>query len=299
MDNTTTVPGLANMPQPTTDTADSVNPGTLNLNSLIASLSSHAKYKARSHDTSKNVHIPLLQSHLRDFPAGGPKMVLLGDSMFERMTTTGQSPNFPTPWPSPALFPSPDSPGLPTEEKGRRFEGVFNAGVGGDKIQNVIYRLVGDEERGLPGLLPILVGSVQLWVVHVGTNNLSPKKGWSRADEAALWGLVGALLAANPTCKVVLTQLFARTDVPWEIVCGVNETVKGIAKRLGEEVGSSQVDYWNPPGGNTWLSMEKHLDDHVHLNLEGYRLWVEALHPLFRRFVEERAETEKTTTTPA
>ena len=291
MDNTTTLPGPPTVPRPT-DTA-SVNPGTPELDSLIASLRSHAKYKARSHDTSKSVHIPLLQSHLRDFPAGGPRMVLLGDSMFERMTTTGQSPNFPAPWPSPALFPSPDTPGLPAEDKDRRFEGVFNAGVGGDKIQNVIYRLVGDEERGLPGLLPILAGSVQLWVVHVGTNNLSPKKGWSRADEAALRELAGTLLAANPTCKVVLTQLFTRTDVPWEIVSGVNETVKGIAKRLMEEVGSSRVDYWNPPGADTWLSMEKHLDDHVHLNLEGYRLWVEVLHPLFQGFVQQRAETEK------
>ena len=216
-------------------------------------------------------------------------MVLLGDSMFERMTTTGQSPNFPAPWPSPALFPSPNSP----EEKDRRFEGVFNAGVGGDKIQNVIYRLVGDQERGLPALLPLLAGSVQLWVVHVGTNNLSPKKGWSRADEAALRELAGALLAANPTCKVVLTRLLARTDVPWEIVSGVNETVKGIAEQLMEEVGSERVDYWNPPGADTWLNREKHLDDHVHLNLEGYRLWVEVLHPLFRGVVQDGAETDK------
>ncbi len=292
MDNTTTTPG------PSTDAAGA-SPVTPKLDPLIASLRSYAKYKARSHDTSKNVHIPLLQSHLRGVPASGPQVVLLGDSMFERMTTTGQSPNFPAPWPSLALFPSPDTAGLPTKEKDCRFEGVFNAGVGGDKIQNVIYRLAGDNERGLPGLLPILAGSVQLWVVHVGTNNLSPKKGWTRADEAALRELARTLLAANPTCRVVLTKLFARTDVPWEVVSGVNETVRGIAERLGDEVGSGRVEYWNPPGADTWLSMEKHLDDHVHLNLEGYRLWVEVLHPLFHGFVKERAETEKNVTSSA
>ncbi|KAL2260909.1 hypothetical protein VTK26DRAFT_4962 [Humicola hyalothermophila] len=39
--------------------------------------------------------------------------------------------------------------------------GLLNAGVGGDKVQNVIYQAVGDSERGLPGLVPALAEILQ------------------------------------------------------------------------------------------------------------------------------------------
>ncbi|KAL2019058.1 hypothetical protein VTK56DRAFT_10162 [Thermocarpiscus australiensis] len=65
---------------------------------------------------------------------------------------------------------------------------------GGDRIHNVAYRLVGDRhpedgERGLTGLLPLLAAceSLRQWVAHIGTTNLSPKKGLSYLDWDALW----------------------------------------------------------------------------------------------------------------
>ena len=171
---------------PDTPTNGGTTETTTNLEPTFTTLQTIAKFKARSHDTSKDTHIPLVHSHTNDAPNQGPTVVLVGDSMFERMTTTGQTPNFTAPWPSPAMLDNAtltkinDTHNPPLG----RLTRVFNAGVGGDKIQNIAYRLVGashpdDEAKNLPGLLPMLArcGTVRVWAVQAGTNNLSPKQG--------------------------------------------------------------------------------------------------------------------------
>ncbi|KAK4099832.1 hypothetical protein N658DRAFT_429118 [Parathielavia hyrcaniae] len=248
--------------------------------SILATLKPIAKYKARSHETSKNTHIPRLESHTKNYTENGPTVVLLGDSMLERMITTGQSPNFVAPWPSPALLDDdtwaqyqPDSDEFPAFP---RLDRVFNAGVGGDKIQNVAYRLVGDEERELPGLLPLLArcGTVRVWVVHVGTNNLSPKHGLRNEDVRALEVLLTALLRASARSRVILTALFPRTDMPANIIEQADQEMKGMSNLLEDGVGIGRVFF---AGRQLGFKMGEHLEDHVHLNLEGYRSWAELL----------------------
>ncbi|KAG7291201.1 hypothetical protein NEMBOFW57_001213 [Staphylotrichum longicolle] len=247
------------------------------MDALIAGLKPYAKYKARSYDTSKDVHIPLLESHLKSDPSSGPTIALLGDSMLERLITTGQSPNFPELFPSPTLLPPEDDLlRRDPNEKDPRIKGVFNAGVGGDKIENLIYRLVGDEDRSLPALLPLLAPSVKVWVILVGTNNLSPKKGLSDSHEDVLFEMGKALLEASPGSKLRIVRLSRRKDVPDGLVKLSNRRVKDVYKRLFIEFRFSRsVDYWEAPSSCIDFDMEKHLEDHVHLNLEGYRLWMQ------------------------
>lgn len=71
------------------------------------------KSKSRSHDTHNEIHLPILSQN----PALAFTTVLVGDSMIERLKTTGSSTRI-------ARLPS-----------------SFNAGVGGDRIENVLYRL--------------------------------------------------------------------------------------------------------------------------------------------------------------
>jgi platelet-activating factor acetylhydrolase IB subunit beta/gamma len=187
---------------PTTTTTTLITPTVTPL-TPHQTLQPLAKFKARSHETSLTEHLPLLASHFPNQNGLGPTVVLLGDSMFERLKTTGLAPlNQPTaPWPWPALL---DDATLASLEM-QRLEGVFNAGVGGDMVQNIAYRLVGDESRGLPGLFPALVGrgTVRLWVVQAGTNNLKVKKGLGEADVERLRVVVGCWLRADPGCRVL------------------------------------------------------------------------------------------------
>lgn len=250
---------------------------------LVAPLKPLAKYKLRSHETSKTTHLPLLQH--RQHP---PTVVLLGDSMFERMTTTGESPNLVAPWPSAAMLPDSELPAGTG-----RLRGVFNAGVGGDKVQNIAYRLVGgrhpeDGEKDLGGLLGALVEcaagrgeGVKLWVVQAGTNNLSVKKGLVDADRDALQVVVRALLKmprpeGGKESKVLVTGLFYRKDLARELVDEANKKLMDMVEGLNHEVGVDRVVFLPATGE---VKTEEHLVDHVHLSLDGYQVWMRNLFP--------------------
>lgn len=113
-----------------TDAADS---------EFLTKLHSHAKYKQRSHQTHHDIHLHELNARLNldltlppipNPPADDPfytlpnltntsdiEVVLLGNSMLERFKTTGAATRL------------------------GNLESVWNAGCGGDKNENVLYRL--------------------------------------------------------------------------------------------------------------------------------------------------------------
>lgn len=131
-------------------------------------LRAEMKFKTRSHNTYHDTHAPELRNQQAQLLKGSPPSiaatsstsveniqtpsppdepatidtVFIGDSMLERLKTTGAHTQITH---------------LPSS---------FNAGVGGDKIENVLYRL----DLGMMDLLG--ERNVKVWVVMVGTNNL-------------------------------------------------------------------------------------------------------------------------------
>ncbi|KAK5657433.1 hypothetical protein OQA88_3005 [Cercophora sp. LCS_1] len=248
---------------------------------IEATLSTISKYKARSRSTSKSSHIPLLAS----CPTGSPHVVLFGDSMLERMITTGRSSNLVSAWPSEAMM---DDESLTNP----RLVNVLNAGVGGDKVQNMAYRLLGDASQNLPGLASLVANqkSVRLWVVQAGTNNLSPKRGLSDADRDALATMLRCLLkvegAPGVRSRILLTGLFPRKDVPREKVDEANGKLVSVVRELNGE-GTERVVFLP---ATEEVQLDEHLVDHVHLNLEGYKLWMKRLFPAVIRVLKEVEE---------
>ncbi|RYP14263.1 hypothetical protein DL765_006492 [Monosporascus sp. GIB2] len=208
-----------------------------------------AKFKERSFETAAETHIPLLKSCTT-----GPAIILLGDSMIERMTTTADSPSF-QPWPSDAILneESLASLGAQAGLSITRLGSVFNAGVGGDKYENILYRLVGDdsEERQLPGLLEILQGrDIDLWVVQAGTNNLHPKRGLTDFDVDKLrLVLEAALRISRPETNLLLTGLFYRKDVADRLVDDANQKFETLVELMNETFGSrtARILFSAPP----------------------------------------------------
>ncbi|KAL1838625.1 hypothetical protein VTJ49DRAFT_2462 [Mycothermus thermophilus] len=275
-------------------------PQPSDMEALLTRLRSIAKFKERSHDTSKKAHIPLLREAYKDFRNGtgpGPAICLVGDSMIERMTIMGKTLNFVAPWPSPFMM---DETTAGLAAVLGRLGRVFNAGVGGDRIQNIAYRLAGTsgvgqpalkdghesgeenvDDTNLPALLPLLASfrTIKLWVVQAGTNNLMPKKGFKNADRDALRVLLRTLLDVNPVggeCRVLVTGLFYRRDLTRELVDEANEKIRAVVKELNEECGCERVTFL--PACEQ-VNTDEHLEDHVHLMLEGYKLWMKELVP--------------------
>lgn len=166
----------------------------------------------------------------------------------------------------------------------KRLGGVLNAGVGGDGIQNIAYRIAGcphpDPAKHLPGLGSALAicGGVRLWAVQAGTNNLSPKRGLIDVDRDALRALLQSLRISSVRwdCKVLLTGVFPRKDISSGLIDEADGKLLAMVKELNVEQGRESLIFLPP---TETIKPDEHLVDHVHLNVEGYRLWAWTLFP--------------------
>lgn len=195
----------------------------------------------RSHDAHNEIHLPVLSQN----PALPFTTVLIGDSMIERLQTTGSSTRI-------ARLPS-----------------SFNAGVGGDRIENVLYRL----DLGL--FTSLKNRGIKLWVLMIGTNHIGKKKGLKKKELDAYRVLVQALLRIAPQSRILACGIFQRRDVDDGNIERANLMLKELVGEINKQLDGEKVFWVDAPGG----VKEEHLVDHAHLNEEGYRIWDEVLYP--------------------
>ncbi|KAF9129365.1 hypothetical protein BGX30_013979 [Mortierella sp. GBA39] len=231
------------------------------------------KFKDRSHSTFQDVHLSELTRLSQkpsnvdtlaslssedpnllpnDMPTAPLSTVFIGDSMLERLKTTGTSTGL------------------------AKLSGSFNAGCGGDKIENVLYRL--------DLMYPLLqnCSDIKLWVVMVGTNNLR-KKGFRPTDVALYRLLLQALLRIAPGSKVLACELFRRKDIEDRYVDEANRMVKEMIKAMNDTLGEARILWSEAPEDVTKAMFE----DHVHLNEDGYSRWDGHLLPRVQELLME------------
>ncbi|KAK6343516.1 hypothetical protein TWF730_011106 [Orbilia blumenaviensis] len=243
---------------------------------LRESIVNSMKYKERSHQTLEEVHKPGLESIPPVTNDSDPPcfdVIFIGDSMLERLKTTGKN------------------------TKLHNLPRSFNLGVGGDKVENVLYRL----HTGYISLLERR--PTKLWVVHIGSNNLRPKKGLKDSDPSDYSNfalLIKTLRVLSPKSKVLVTGLFRRKDISDEIIRTTNEKLArvlcdldSLPDRVPGTSSNAAVEsgrlLWEKPteAVNTDL-----LADHVHLNEEGYQLWDESMYLRILEILGEPAPSQ-------
>jgi lysophospholipase L1-like esterase len=231
-------------------------------------INERARFKERSHATHTQTHQQQLESAtpINSLPTTSSELpsqidiVLLGDSMLERLKTTGKY----------------------TQIGQLSYPRAFNAGVGGDKIENVLYRI----KLGLLGLLK--PKSPKLVVMQVGTNNLRPRQPLSRQHLDDYHLLLQALLRFLPAqTQILVTGLFKRTDIDEKYVSQSNIALKELVQTINTEEMERQTQqnyrvHWIEPPEEI---RPDHLADNVHLNLHGYQIWVEKLYPKIQQLL--------------
>ena len=203
---------------------------------FASEIASHAKFKHRSHETHHSTHIFQLAHCSKNFTT-----VLIGDSMFERFKTTGG-------YTSIGASPS-----------------VVNAGVGGDRICQVLYRF----QRGLLEAIQRNQGShIGSIVLHMGSNNLN-RRNPLRDDAVYEYELVleAVRRAFAENCRIVVTAIFERRDVKKEDI----EASNGKLKQMVEKFGGRVIWLPAPQMDKKWFL------DGAHLNKRGYKVWNEWL----------------------
>jgi hypothetical protein len=168
---------------------------------FLALLQSTGTYKERSDETHDTVHAPLLSQ-----PSTSPiNCLLLGDSMLERFKTSGQHTKFGT----------------------TDFPNIFNAGVGGDRIVNVLFRLgTKDLFHGLQK------HGVKFAILQMGTNDLRSKRGLTSGAIDKYGMVLEALRRAAPGIVIVVSGLMPRADVGQVYVERSNESLRQLVEEF-------------------------------------------------------------------
>jgi len=153
---------------------------------------------------------------------------------------------------------------------------ALDLGFGGDRTENVLWRLQHGE---LDGLAPKAV------VLMIGTNNTGHRAEDPATTAAGIKRLIDEIRRRLPDTKVLLLAVFPRGEKPDDPQRGINERVNRII--AGEADGRS-VYFLNinaaltEPDGT--LSKEV-MPDLLHPNAKGYEIWQREMQPLLQELL--------------
>jgi beta-glucosidase len=156
-----------------------------------------------------------------------------------------------------------------------------NFGVGGDAVQNVLWRIQHGE---LDGIKP------RVLVLLIGTNNAPTNTGSEIAE--GVRKVVEIIRAKLPETKILLLAIFPRgpqnpadahADNPYYM--DIIRTANAELARLDDGVHVRFLDF-----GSRFLTADGHIDtslmpDQLHIITPGYQIWADAIQPLLEEMM--------------
>ncbi|GAB4241950.1 MAG: hypothetical protein Kow00109_17600 [Acidobacteriota bacterium] len=157
-----------------------------------------------------------------------------------------------------------------------------NFGWGGDKTQNLVWRLYNGE---LDRVYPKVV------VVQAGTNNIGsrtdPGEAAAKIEEVTrgIRAILDLVQIKAPDAVIVLTAIFPRNDNPaaWPLIQEINRRIAEFAD--GEKIRFLNInDRLADAEGRLYEGVADPRDK-LHLILKGYQIWADALKPILREIL--------------
>jgi len=161
-------------------------------------------------------------------------------------------------------------------------------GWGGDKTQNILWRL---ENGELDGVNPRVI------VLLAGTNNVghtvTPGGDDAKITDVTrgIQAILQVLQAKAPEATVILTAIFPRNDNPavMPIINGINENLSKLAD--GKKIRFLNInDKLADRDGKLFDGMMN--PDKLHPALKGYQVWADALKPIFTELLGPPAKED-------
>jgi Lysophospholipase L1 and related esterases len=158
-----------------------------------------------------------------------------------------------------------------------------NFGWGGDKTQNIIWRL---ENGELDGVNPKVV------VLLAGTNNIgrNPHAGTAGEIAAGVRKILDIIQTKAPHARIILMAVFPRNDI-----APANATIQDLNIRIAKFADGDRIrflDINHLLADPTGRLHDEVTTDKLHLTLTGYRIWGEALKPLLLELLGPPAEVD-------
>jgi lysophospholipase L1-like esterase len=164
---------------------------------------------------------------------------------------------------------------------------AVNMGIGGDRTQNVLWRLENGELDGY---------KAKLFVVMIGTNNTDKKT--DPADIAAgIKAIINLIKTKHPESKILLLGIFPRGEKP----DAGREKIKAVNQLISQLHDGTVVHYMDigekflQPDGTISKAVMK---DFLHLGSKGYDIWAEAIGGKVKELLGGASPTQKSPAQP-
>jgi lysophospholipase L1-like esterase len=160
-----------------------------------------------------------------------------------------------------------------------------NFGWGGDRTENILWRL---ENGELDGVNPKVI------VLLAGTNNIGREPGDDAKVADVTRGLAAIVAACRkkaPDAKIVLTAIFPRNDNR-----AVMPTIRRINDNLAKLADGTSIRFLdvNPKLADAKdVLFEGMMADGLHPGLNGYAVWAAGLEPVLTELLGPRAATDR------
>lgn len=157
-------------------------------------------------------------------------------------------------------------------ELSKRYK-ILNLGYGGDKTQNVLWRICNGELEGY---------KAGLFTVMIGTNNRERNP----ADVAAgIKAIVETIRKKHPESKIVLMPIFPRGRNQKDTRFVVNEKVNTLIRPLADGKDVVWLDFNSRFLNAKGCVMKEVMPDYLHPNEKGYQIWLDAIAPVFKEIL--------------
>jgi lysophospholipase L1-like esterase len=159
-----------------------------------------------------------------------------------------------------------------------------NFGWGGDRTENILWRLDNGE---LDGVHPKVI------VILAGTNNVGREPGDDAKAEDVARGVAAIIASCRkkaPAATIVLTAVFPRNDNP-----AVMPTIDRINLSLAKLADGKAVRFLNVNpqlADGKGVLYEGMMVDGLHLSLKGYEVWARGLTPILLELLGPKAATD-------
>jgi lysophospholipase L1-like esterase len=161
---------------------------------------------------------------------------------------------------------------------------AVNLGIGGDRTQNVLWRL---DHGNIDGISP------KLAVLMIGTNNA----GGNTPEEiaAGVKAIVEKLRAKLPQTKVLVLGIFPRSASSQDSLRQVNTKTNEIIAKLADGQDVFYLDIGPKFLTDDGTLTKDVMPDLLHLNAKSYETWAEAIEPTVAKLMGEQRKSARTT----
>lgn len=164
--------------------------------------------------------------------------------------------------------------------------GALNLGYSGDRTEHVLWRIGqgGKENNEIRLLHP------KLYVVMIGTNNTGHGVGTPEETAQGIEAIIDQLHAVSPASSILLLGVFPRGATAEDPMRLANDEIN---RRIGELGQRERVEFMDlsevflDENGDLPQSV---MPDRLHPNVEGYRLWADAITPKVVQYMTGEAD---------